>query len=50
HMIVKGRNRDTAWYSLLDTEWADVKKNMEIWLYNNPNQQFSLTRLNSNPS
>ena len=21
HMIVKGRNRDTAWYSLLDTEW-----------------------------
>src|SRR5262249_34808926 len=21
HMIVKGRNRDTAWYSILDTEW-----------------------------
>ena len=21
HMIVKGRNRDTAWYAMLDTEW-----------------------------
>ena len=50
HMIVKGRNRDTAWYSLLDNEWADVKKNMEIWLYHNPNQQLSLTALNSDSS
>ncbi len=50
HMIVKGRNRDTAWYSILDNEWADVKKNMEMWLYHNPNQQLSLTTLNSNRS
>ena len=50
HMIVKGRNRDTAWYSILDNEWADVKKNMEIWLYQNPNRQLSLTTLNSNRS
>ena len=50
HMIVKGRNRDTAWYSILDNEWADVKKNMETWLYRNPNQQLSLTTLNSNSS
>ena len=21
HMVVKGRNRDTAWYSIIDTEW-----------------------------
>lgn len=21
HMIVKGQNRDTAWYSMLDLEW-----------------------------
>ena len=21
HMIVKGENRDTAWYSIIDTEW-----------------------------
>ena len=50
HMIVKGRNRDTAWYSILDNEWADLKKNMEMWLYHNPNQQLSLTTLNSNRS
>ena len=48
HMIVKGRNRDTAWYSMLDNEWADIKKNMEMWLYQNPNQQLSLTTLNNN--
>ena len=47
HMIVKDRNRDTAWYSILDSEWAAVKKNMQMWLYQNPNQQLSLTELNS---
>ena len=50
HMIVKGRNRDTAWYSILDNEWADIKKNMEMWLYQDPNQQLSLTTLNNNRS
>ncbi len=30
--IVKGRNRDTAWYSMLDTEWPRVKKAFESWL------------------
>jgi RimJ/RimL family protein N-acetyltransferase len=33
HMIVKDRNRDTAWYALLDTDWPAVKRNMERWLY-----------------
>lgn len=33
HMIVKARNRDTAWYALLDGEWPMVKRNMERWLY-----------------
>ena len=33
HLIVKGRNRDTAWFSLLDREWPAVKANMESWLY-----------------
>ena len=47
HLIVKGRNRDTAWYSMLDSEWAGVKKNMEMWLYQNPDQQLSLTVLNN---
>ena len=32
HMIVKGRNRDTAWFSLLDSEWPAVRANMERWL------------------
>ncbi len=47
HIIVKGRNRDTAWYSMLDSEWAAIKKNMEMWLYQNPDQQLSLTALNN---
>ena len=46
HIIVKGRNRDTAWYSMLDSEWAAIKKNMEMWLYQNPDQKLSLTSLN----
>jgi RimJ/RimL family protein N-acetyltransferase len=32
HMIVKGRNRDTAWFSMLDTEWPRVKAAFEAWL------------------
>lgn len=31
-MIVKGRNRDTAWYSLLDKEWHAVQCALETWL------------------
>ncbi|MBN9022918.1 MAG: GNAT family N-acetyltransferase [Rhizobiales bacterium] len=32
HMIVKGRNRDTAWFSMLDSEWPDRKRAFERWL------------------
>jgi len=32
HMIVKGRNRDTAWYSMLDSEWPRLRRNFERWL------------------
>ena len=32
HLIVKGRNRDTAWYSMLDTEWPARKAAFERWL------------------
>lgn len=32
HMIVKGRNRDTAWYSMLDSEWPLRKAAFEAWL------------------
>jgi RimJ/RimL family protein N-acetyltransferase len=30
--IVKGRNRDTAWYSMLDCEWLEAKQRFEAWL------------------
>jgi RimJ/RimL family protein N-acetyltransferase len=32
HMIVKGRNRDTAWFAMLDNEWPARKAAYERWL------------------
>jgi RimJ/RimL family protein N-acetyltransferase len=32
HMILKGRNRDTAWFSMLDREWPARKRALEAWL------------------
>ncbi|ETW97883.1 MAG: hypothetical protein ETSY1_21000 [Candidatus Entotheonella factor] len=32
HMIVKDRNRDTAWFRMLDTEWPEVKTRLEAML------------------
>ena len=32
HMIVKGRSRDTAWYSVIDGEWPRVRVGFERWL------------------
>ena len=32
HMIVKGRNRDTCVYSIVDSEWPLCKRVSEIWL------------------
>ena len=32
HMIVKGRNRDTAWFSMLDKEWPRCQEAFERWL------------------
>jgi RimJ/RimL family protein N-acetyltransferase len=32
HMIVKEKNRDTAWFSMLDTEWQERKRAFERWL------------------
>jgi len=45
HMIVKGRNRDTAWYSMLDTEWPAVRANIDRWLAAEPGT-LSLAALN----
>ncbi len=33
HMIIKGRNRDTAWFSMLDSEWPKRKAAFERWLH-----------------
>jgi RimJ/RimL family protein N-acetyltransferase len=33
HMIVKDCNRDTAWFRMLEGEWAEVKQNLEHFLY-----------------
>jgi RimJ/RimL family protein N-acetyltransferase len=32
HMITKGHNRDTAYFSMLDREWPARKVNFERWL------------------
>jgi RimJ/RimL family protein N-acetyltransferase len=32
HMIVRGRNRDTAWYAILDREWPAMKAAFDRWL------------------
>jgi RimJ/RimL family protein N-acetyltransferase len=32
HMVMKGKNRDTAWFSMLDSEWPDRKQRFQAWL------------------
>jgi len=32
HIIVKGKNRDTAWFSVIDSEWPDLKRAYQAWL------------------
>jgi RimJ/RimL family protein N-acetyltransferase len=31
-IVYKGRNRDTAWYSVIDGEWPALKERFERWL------------------
>jgi RimJ/RimL family protein N-acetyltransferase len=31
--MVKGRNRDTAWYSITDSEWPDLRDRFASWLH-----------------
>ena len=47
--VVKGRNRDTAWYSILDSEWPTVGAALRTWLAednfdDNGNQKAALRR------
>jgi RimJ/RimL family protein N-acetyltransferase len=32
HMVIKGENRDTAWFAMLDHEWPTLKAGYEAWL------------------
>lgn len=32
HMIIKGKNRDTAWYAMTDDDWTIAKPAFEAWL------------------
>ncbi|EMJ97038.1 GNAT family N-acetyltransferase [Leptospira alstonii] len=50
HAINKGRNRDTAWYSIIDSEWKSIKEAFEKYFKNNNfdesgNQKVSLSSL-----
>jgi RimJ/RimL family protein N-acetyltransferase len=52
HSIAKGRNRDTAYYSMLDSEWPARKAAFEHWLAPDNfdaqgNQKKSLSTLNA---
>lgn len=31
HMVFKGKDRDTAWFSVIDGEWDVVKRALEVW-------------------
>jgi RimJ/RimL family protein N-acetyltransferase len=51
HMIIKGCNRDTAWFSMLDSEWPQRKAAFERWLDPsnfdaNGQQKVSLSEMN----
>ena len=32
HMVVKGRNRDTAWYAIIGDEWPPLRAAFDAWL------------------
>jgi RimJ/RimL family protein N-acetyltransferase len=46
HMVVKGHNRDTAWFALIDADWPVIRANFEAYL---TTPGLSLTRLNREP-
>ncbi len=31
-MVIRGKNRDTAWYAMTDADWPEVKAAFEAWL------------------
>lgn len=52
HMVVKGENRDTAWFAMLDHEWPARRRAFERWLDpanfdESGGQRLSLSALNA---
>jgi RimJ/RimL family protein N-acetyltransferase len=45
HMIVRGRSRDSAWFSLLDMEWRAARDALERWLDADPERRPPLASL-----
>jgi RimJ/RimL family protein N-acetyltransferase len=43
HMIVKGKNRDTAWFAMIDADWPPIRSNFEAYL---STPGLSLTEMN----
>jgi RimJ/RimL family protein N-acetyltransferase len=33
HMVTKGKNRDTAWFAMIDRDWPAIKAGYEKWLH-----------------
>jgi len=31
-VVVKGRNRDTAWFAAIDSEWPALREAYRVWL------------------
>ncbi len=54
HRVYKGRNRDTAWYSMMDHEWPAIRSAFEAWLApsnvdEDGKQRLSLSELTRGP-
>lgn len=45
HMWIRGRNRDTDWFSMTNKDWPRCRVNFERWLYSG--EQLSLLDLNT---
>jgi RimJ/RimL family protein N-acetyltransferase len=43
HRVIKGRNRDTAWFAITDARWPEIRRGFEAWLdpanFDNQGQQ-----------
>lgn len=45
HYIIKNRNRDTAWFAMIDNDWPEIRSNIKKWLYSDKSN-ISLSELN----